>query len=156
MLTRPSKDTINLCDIKMKLEDEMHWNYIPLLSGWIYSTKNAEPIIINCIRGKLEKGYRNNSGLFRLGTGCTARTKYTTLTWTQINERTEEYIYNPNFTFGITEILPKLDTIQQLHVLKPFTWEKSQIGKCKKLHMDESLSVIEEQLVEFEEQNFYK
>ena len=58
---RPSKDTIRLCDIRIK-------------------------------------GYLRNSGLLRLGTGCTARMTHTTLTGTQINKKTEEYIYNPNFT----------------------------------------------------------
>ena len=46
----------------------------------------------------------------------------------------------------MTEILPKLDTIQQLSKIKPFTWEKSYIGNWKRLHTDESLSAIEEQL----------
>ena len=104
----------------------------------------------------MEKSYLSNSGLLRLGTGCTARTKCTTLTGTTINKRTEEYIYYPNFTFNITGILPKLDTIQQLPQIKPFTWEKSHIGKWKRLQTDESLSTIEEQLTEFEEQNFNK
>ena len=156
MLITPSKDTIHLCDIRMKVEEEMYGNYIPSLSAWIYLTKNPKPISINCVRGKIEKGYLSNSGLLRLGTGCTARTKYTTLTGTHINKRTEEYIYNPNFTFNITEILPKLDRIRQLPKIKPFTWQKSHIGNWKRLHTDESLSTIEEELTEFEEQNFNK
>ena len=49
-----------------------------------------------------------------------------------------------------------MDTIQQLPKIKPFTWEKSHIGNWKRLHTDESLSTIEEQLTEFEEQNFNK
>ena len=127
MLIRPSKDTIHLCDIRMKIEEETYWKYIPSLSAWIYSTKNPEPISINCIKGKWEKGYLKNSGILRLGTGCTARTKYTNLTVTQINKRTEESIYSLNFTFNIIEILPKLDTIQQLPKIKPFTWEIIEI-----------------------------
>ena len=124
MLIKPSKDTIHLRDIRMKVEEEMYWNYIPSLSAWIYSTKNPEPMVsINCVKGKLEKGHLKNSGILRLGTGCTARMKHTTLTGTQINKKTEEYIYNPNLTFNITEILPKLDTIQQLPKIKPLRGE---------------------------------
>ena len=104
----------------------------------------------------MEKGYLSNSGLLRLGTGCTARTKYTTLSVTQINKKAEEYIINPNFTINISEILPKLDTIKQFPELKSFTWEISQIANGKKLHTDESLSSIGEQLTELEEKNVNK
>ena len=40
--------------------------------------------------------------------------------------------------------------------MKPFTWEKSHIGNWKRLYTNESLSAIEEQLTEFEEQHFNK
>ena len=49
-----------------------------------------------------------------------------------------------------------MDTIQQLLKLKPFSWEKFQMGNWKKLHTDEALLNIEEQLTEFEKQNFNK
>ena len=156
MLTRPSKDTIHFCDIRIKAEEKMYWNHIPSLSAQIYSTANPKPTSMNCIRRKLKKGYLSNPGLLRLKTGCAARRKYTTVTVTQINKRTKKYICNPNVAFNITAILPKLDTIQQCPKLKPFTWEKPQIGSQKKLHTDESLLSIEEQLTELEEQNFNK
>ena len=49
-----------------------------------------------------------------------------------------------------------METNQQLPKIKPFTWEKSHIGNWKRLHTDKSLPTIEEQLTEFEGQNFNK
>ena len=53
MLIRPSKNTIHLCAIRMKIEEEMYWNYTPSLCAWIFSTKNPEPISIEYIPGVL-------------------------------------------------------------------------------------------------------
>ena len=52
MLTRPSMEILQQCDIKINTKNSVFWKHIPSLNAWIFSTKKPEPISITCKKGK--------------------------------------------------------------------------------------------------------
>ena len=154
MLTRPSMKILQQCDIKINTKNSVFWEHIPSLNAWIFSTKKSEPISITCKKGRTEKGHITNSGILRLSAGCIARTEQTTVIGTQINVNSEEFIYNPGFSLNISEISPIIYKTMHIPKIKSFFWETEKNEKLKNLHTEESLSTIEEQLLDMENDHY--
>ena len=155
MLTRPLMKTLQQCDVKINTKNSVFRKHIPSLKAWIFPTKNPEPISITCKKRKTEQRHVKNSGILRLSAGCIARTKHATLIENQININSEEFIYNPGFLLNISEISPIIYKTMHIPSIKTFLWEAEEDQKLKNLHTEESLSTIEEQLLDLES-NHYK
>ena len=77
-----------------------------------------------------------NSGILRLIAGYIARTEHTTLIGTQINVNPEEFIYNPGFSFKISEVSPIIYETMYIPKIKSFLWETEKDGKLENLHTE--------------------
>ena len=90
MLIKPSTETFRKCDVRIILNEETFWTQILSLQAWLYSTSKPELLSISCPNQKPVRKIINNSGLLRLGNGCTAMTTSITLTGIAVYKTKEE------------------------------------------------------------------
>ena len=67
----------------------------------------------------------------------------------------KQSIYNPGFSWNILEISPIIYKTMHIPSIKSLLWKTEKDEKLKYLHTEESLSAIEEQLLDLES-NHYK
>ena len=118
MLIKPSIETFKKCDVRITLQRETFWAQIFLFKrGYIlYSTNKPELLSISCPNQNPVRKIINNSGLLRLGNGCTAITTSTTLTGIAVHKTNEEYIYSPVISLNLTNISPTMENFQNSHL----------------------------------------
>ena len=108
MLIKPSTETFKKCDIRIILHKETFWTQILSLQAGLYSKNKPELLSISCPNQKPVRKIINNSGLLRLGSGCTAMTTSITLTGITVYKTNEEYIYSPEISLNLTNISPTM------------------------------------------------
>ena len=156
MLIKPSTETFKKCDVRITLQKETFWTQILSLQAWLYSTNKPELLSISCPNQKPVRKIINNSGLLRLGNGCTAMTTSTTLTGIAVYKTNEEYIYSPEISLNLTNISP---TMEKFPKFTPITIQELRIQynhNSEKVHNGQPLKEIEEQLSQFENQQQYQ
>ena len=77
-----------------------------------------------------------------------------TLTETQMNVNSEEFIYNPGFSLNISEVSPIIYKTVYIPRIKSFLWETERSRKLKNLHTKELLFALEEQLLDIENHHY--
>ena len=65
-----------------------------------YSASKPGLLSISCPNQKPVRKIINNSGLLRLGSGCTAMLTSATLTGIKVYQTSEEYIYSPEISLN--------------------------------------------------------